>query len=80
MSVAGKSYVQRSERASGAVARGLIWTGLIACVLGSALYDLWMIHWSARRGVPSVFDAVCRGQNAFPRFLTVDGAGLPPIK
>ena len=45
MSVAGKSYVQRSERASGAVARGLIWAGLIACVLGSALYDLWMIHW-----------------------------------
>jgi len=45
MSVAGRSYVQRSERASGAVARGLIWTGLIVCVLGSALYDLWMIHW-----------------------------------
>jgi hypothetical protein len=45
MGVAGKNYVHRAERASEAVARVLIWSGLVICVVGSALYDLWMVHW-----------------------------------
>jgi hypothetical protein len=45
MGVGGKNYAHRAERASEAVARVLIWSGLVVCVVGSALYDLWMIHW-----------------------------------
>ena len=47
MNLAEKSCVQvhRAERASEAVARVLIWGGLAVCVVGSAVYDLWMIHW-----------------------------------
>ena len=27
------------------VARALIWSRLVICIVGSALYDLWTIHW-----------------------------------
>jgi hypothetical protein len=37
--------VHRAERASEAVARVLIWSGLALCVVGSAIYDVWTIHW-----------------------------------
>jgi hypothetical protein len=45
MGVADKNCVHRAERASEALARALIWGGLAVCVLGSAIYDLWMIRW-----------------------------------
>jgi hypothetical protein len=45
MTVTGKNYVHRAERAGVAVARALIWSGLVICIVGSALYDLWIIHW-----------------------------------
>jgi hypothetical protein len=45
MTLADKNCVQRAERASEALVRSLIWGGLALCVVGSAIYDLWMIHW-----------------------------------
>jgi hypothetical protein len=45
MSIADKDCVHRAERASEALARGLIWGGLAVCVVGSAIYDIWMISW-----------------------------------
>jgi hypothetical protein len=45
MSIAHKDCVHRAERASEAFARALIWGGLAVCVVGSAIYDIWMITW-----------------------------------
>jgi hypothetical protein len=45
MHTVDKNCIHRAERASEALVRALIWGGLAVCVVGSALYDLWMIHW-----------------------------------
>jgi len=45
MTLTDKNCVQRAERASEALVRSLIWGGLALCVVGSAVYDLWMIRW-----------------------------------
>ena len=44
MHVIDKNQIHRSERASEAVARALIWSGLAVCVIGATLYDLGLLH------------------------------------
>jgi hypothetical protein len=43
LTITGKNYVHRAERAGEAVARVDLGR-LVICGIGSALYDLWTIH------------------------------------
>jgi hypothetical protein len=45
MGKVNRDCIQRAEHASEALARALIWGGLAVCVVGSAVYDIWMFHW-----------------------------------
>ncbi len=44
MHLIDKDHIHRAERASEAVARAIIWSGLAACVIVATLYDLGMLH------------------------------------
>ncbi len=44
MHLIDKVHIHRAERASEAVALGLIWSGLAVCLIVATLYDLGIIH------------------------------------